>query len=79
MSRAESLWLKILGALLVLLGVVLFVSPRINYTSRKEIAHNDSIDITAKGNTTIVIPRALSLLLAAGGVTIFVLSLGKSE
>ncbi len=28
-SRAETLWLKIIGFLLILLGLTLFVSPRI--------------------------------------------------
>jgi len=68
-SRAEILWLKIIGLLLILLGLTLFASPRITYTTKEKVVHSDSIDITAKREKTILVPRAIALLIVAGGVT----------
>ncbi len=34
-SRAENLWLKIIGFLLILLGLTVFVSPRITCRTRE--------------------------------------------
>jgi hypothetical protein len=78
-SRAEILWLRVLGLLLILLGSVLFASPRINYSTRRSVVHSDSIDVTAKGETSLAIPRALSGLIVAGGVAAIVFSLRKPE
>ena len=68
-SRAEILWLKIIGLLLILLGLTLFASPRITYTTKEKVVHSDSIDLIAKREKTILVPRAIALLIAAGGVT----------
>ena len=68
-SRAEILWLKIIGLLLILLGLTLLASPRITYTSKEKVVHSDSIDLIAKREKTILVPRAIALLIAAGGVT----------
>ena len=68
-SRAEILWLKIIGLLLILLGLTLFASPRITYTTKEKVVHSDSIDITAKREKTVLVPRAIALLIVAGGVT----------
>ena len=68
-SRAEILWLKIIGLLLILLGLTLLASPRITYTTKEKVVHSDSIDLIAKREKTILVPRAIALLIAAGGVT----------
>ena len=44
MSRAETLWLRIIGVLLILLGLTLFVSPSINYRTREKIIHTRNAD-----------------------------------
>jgi hypothetical protein len=68
-SRAEILWLKIIGLLLILLGLTLLASPRITYTTKEKVVHSDSIDLIAKREKTISVPRVVALLIAAGGVT----------
>jgi hypothetical protein len=78
-SRAEILWLRVIGVLLILLGSVLFASPRINYTTKRSVVHSDSIDVTAKGETSLAIPRPFSMLIIAGGVAAIVFSLRKPE
>jgi hypothetical protein len=72
--RAEALWLKIIGVLLILLGLTLFASPRITYRTREKVIRSDSIDITAKRQKTIVIPRAVALLTIAAGVGTLILA-----
>ena len=68
-SRAEILWLKIIGLLLILLCLTLLASPRITYTTKEKVVHSDSIDLIAKREKTILVPRTIALLIAAGGVT----------
>jgi hypothetical protein len=71
-QRAEGLWLKITGVLLILLGLVLFVSPRVNYTTREKVIHTGSVDVTAKREKMVVFPRIFGLLIVAGGVTVLI-------
>jgi len=72
-SRAEILWLKIIGLLLILLGLTLFASPRITYTTKEKVFHSNSVDLTAKREKIIHVPRVVALLIAAGGVTTIIL------
>jgi uncharacterized membrane protein HdeD (DUF308 family) len=71
-QRAEGLWLKITGVLLILLGLVLFVSPRVNYTTREKVIHTGSVDVTAKRDKTVALPRIFGLLIVAGGVMVII-------
>jgi hypothetical protein len=73
--RAEALWLKIIGVLLVLVGLVLFVSPHIVYSAREKFIH--SIDVTAKRQRTLAIPRPLALLTIAAGIAVIVVGARK--
>jgi len=77
--RAEALWLKIIGVLLILLGLTLFASPRITYRTREKVIHSDAIDITTKGQKTIVIPRAVALLTIAAGIGALILASRKPQ
>ncbi len=70
--RAEALWLKIIGVLLILVGLVLFASPRIVYSAREKVIHTDSVDVTAKRQKTLAIPRPLALLTIAAGIAVIV-------
>ena len=79
MQRAEALWLKITGVLLILLGLVLFASPRVSYHTREKVVHTGSLDVTAKRQKTVVIPRAVALLAIAAGVGALILGSRKPE
>ena len=70
--RAEALWLKIIGVLLILVGLVLFASPRIVYSAREKFIHTDSVDVTAKRQKTLAVPRSLALLTIAAGIAVIV-------
>jgi uncharacterized membrane protein YfcA len=77
--RAEALWLKIIGVLLILVGLVLFASPRIVYSAREKFIHTDSVDVTAKRQKTLAIPRPLALLTIAAGIAVIVVGVRKPQ
>ena len=79
MQRAEALWLKIIGGLLILLGLVLLASPRIMYSTREKVIDTESIHATAKRQKTVVIPRAVALLTIAAGVGALILASRKPQ
>lgn len=79
MQPAEALWMKIIGVLLILLGLTLFASPRITYRTREKVVHTGSIDITAKRYKTVVVPRAAGLLVVGAGVIVLILASRKTQ
>jgi hypothetical protein len=48
MSQTETLWMRIIGILLTLLGVVLLASPLVIYRKREKLIDTESIQLTAK-------------------------------
>jgi uncharacterized membrane protein YfcA len=76
---SEALWLKIIGVLLISVGLVLFVSPRIMYSARERIIHTNSVDVTAKREETLAIPRSLALLTIAAGIAVIVVGARKRQ
>jgi hypothetical protein len=68
------LWLKIIGVLLVLLGLVMFASPRVSYTTREKVVDTRSFGVTVKRQKTVVIPRAVALITVAAGVGALILA-----
>ena len=78
-QRAEALWMKIIGVLLILLGLTLFASPRISYHTKEKVIHTGSIDITANRQKTVVIPRVIASLVVGAGVIVLVLAIRKPQ
>jgi hypothetical protein len=62
--------MRIVGVLLILLGLTLFASPRITYTKMEEIPHTR---FAVKRQKTIVIPRPVAVLIIGAGVTLLLL------
>jgi len=77
--RAETLWLRINGVLLILVGLTLVASQRITYTSKDEVVHTPSIEVAAKRQKTIVIPRAVGALIIGAGVTALIFATRKQH
>ena len=77
--RAETLWLRINGVLLILLGLTLVASPRISYTRKEKVVHTPSMEVTAKRQKTIVIPRAVGALIIGAGVTVLIFATRKPQ
>jgi uncharacterized membrane protein HdeD (DUF308 family) len=69
--RVEALWTKILGVSLILLGLMLFVSPYISYTTRENISHTP---LKVKREKTITIPPLVSILIIAAGIATLILA-----
>lgn len=78
MTRAETIWLKIIGVLLILLGLTLIASPRINYTAKEKVVHTQSTDIIVKRQKTVEVPRPIGGLIVAGGVIALIFASKKS-
>ena len=76
-QRAEVLWMKIIGVLLILLGLTLFASPRITYHVREKVIHTGSIDVTANRQKTVVVPRVVASLIVGVGAIVLVLASRK--
>ena len=79
MSRAEVLWLKIVGVLLILLGLLLFASPRILYSRREKVIDTESIHVTAKRQKSLAIPPVVSLATVGAGIVILILAGRKPQ
>ena len=79
MRRAETLWLRINGVLLILVGLTLVASPRITYTRTEKVIHTPSTEVTAKRQKTIVIPRPVGAVIIAAGVTALVLGAKRPQ
>jgi hypothetical protein len=67
MQHALRLWMRILGGLLILLGVLLFASPQVPYTHRRTVALTPSTDVTTKEQRILVVPRAVAVLISGAG------------
>ena len=65
MSSAETAWTRIIGVLLILLGLALCASPRIPYTTKEEIPHTP---LTVKREKIFVIQRPVGVLIVGAGV-----------
>lgn len=74
--RAEALWTRILGVLLILLGLTLLASPQIEYTTSEELPHTR---YSVKREKTIVVPRFASVLVVGAGVIALIFAGRKPE
>ena len=79
MQRTEILWMRIIGVLLILLGLTLFAVRRITYTTTEKVIDTSSVDLTAKRQKSIGIPRTASLLVVAAGVIVLVVAGRKAR
>ena len=71
MHRVEALWIKIVGTLLILLGLVLLASPYVHYTTRENLGHTE---FNVKREKLLVVPRPASALIIAAGVATIIIA-----
>jgi len=71
--------MKIIGVLLILLGLVLLASPQITYSTRERVGQIGSIDVSARRQKTVAVPRICSLLTIGAGMVVLVLARRKSR
>jgi len=79
LQKAEILWMRIIGVLLILLGLTLFAVRRITYTTTEKIIDPRSVDLTAKQQKSIGIHRTTSVLVVAAGVIVLVVAGRKAR
>lgn len=71
MQRIEIWGLRIVGILLILLGVTVFLSPRVAYTERELVAHTK---YRVKRQKVLLIPRPVAVLLGGAGIVLTLFS-----
>lgn len=64
--------MKILGVILVGIGVLALVYGGINYTKKKSVLDLGPVEITATEHKSFPIPAAVGALVLVGGVVILV-------
>jgi hypothetical protein len=64
--------MRIIGALLILLGLLLFASPRILYSRREKVIDTASVHVTADRQKSTTIPAAVSVATIGAGVAILI-------
>ena len=72
MERSLALWMRILGVLLVVLGLVMLIAPDVTVQWRERVLHTSSVDVTAKRERVVVVPRVLATMLVVAGVVVVV-------
>jgi hypothetical protein len=74
MHRVEAILIKIVGVLVILLGLLLFASPQVTYTRRESAIHSETVDVTARRQKTLMIPRPVSVAIVTAGVVTLILA-----
>jgi len=69
-----SRWLKILGAATILLGVVLFWSPRVAFRTSEQLEHTH---LRVRRERFLLVPRAVAGLIIGVGVAVLILGAQK--
>ena len=64
--------LKIIGIILIVLGVVALIFQGITYTTRKEVINLGPIHATADEKKTIPLPPVLGAISLIGGIVLLV-------
>jgi len=66
-GRIELWGIRIVGILLILLGLTLFLSPRAAYTKRELIPHTT---YRVKREKVVLVPRPVALIVVSAGVLV---------
>jgi hypothetical protein len=64
--------LKILGIILIVLGIISFAYQGITYTTKEKVLDVGPIEATAEKKKTIPLPPILGGLLIVGGIVVLV-------
>jgi len=72
--RAEAILTKIIGVLLILIGLTLLVSPETPYTTREKIPHTQ---YSVKREKTLIVPRPAAVLIIVAGLAALIIAARK--
>jgi uncharacterized membrane protein YidH (DUF202 family) len=73
--RVEAIWTKIIGVLVILIGLALLASPEVTYTTHERIPHTR---YSVKREGTLIVPRAAAVLVIGAGVTTLIIAIRRS-
>jgi hypothetical protein len=65
--------MKILGIILIVVGIVVFAYQGITYTSRKKVVDVGSVQVTAEKTRTISLPPIVGGIALVGGIVLLVI------
>jgi hypothetical protein len=65
--------MKILGIILIVVGIVVFAYQGITYTSRKKVVDVGSVQVTAEKTRTIPLPPIVGGIALVGGIVLLVI------
>lgn len=75
MPRAQTVWTKILGILLIVLGLTLLASPLVTYTRNEQLGNTR---FSVKRDKYFLVPWPMAALIACSGVVLLAIS-GRSS
>lgn len=67
-------WARIVGVLLVMLGLVMLVAPEVTYHWRERLLHSPSVDVTSRRERVIFISPVIAVLVIGAGIVTFVMA-----
>jgi hypothetical protein len=71
--------MRLIGILLILLGLLLLASPRIQYSRRENVIDTKSVHITAERQKSLAVPPVVSLATIGAGILILILAGRKPQ
>ncbi len=69
--------MKIAGIILILVGIFMFVSPSLNFTTREKVIDAGPLQVTANKKREIQWPTYAGGVVLAGGIVLLVMSRKK--
>jgi len=78
-QRSIAWGLRIVGVLLVLLGIVLLLAPAVSWQGRETVVSTPSVELKSKRERVVVVPRAVAALILAAGVVVLLAARKHAE
>ena len=69
----------VIGVMLIVLAILALVHPGIPYKTEQDVIRVGPMQTSVETRQTVVVPRALSVVVFAGGVALVVLGLKKKS
>jgi len=71
--------LKIIGIVLIVIGIAMLVTGSFHYKERKKVLDTDVIDINKTETKTVAWPRIAGVVVIVGGVVVLLLGAKKTR
>lgn len=71
--------LKIIGIILIVIGIAMLATGSFHYREKKKVLDTDVIDINKTETKTVAWPRVAGVVVIVGGIGLFLLDANKSD